>query len=106
MHPVGLLFVLHPHLNGWRWAIMTATVDELLNEPSQRCVNAGREETREAADTFGQSSLYTLLSFAQRVGVQVNVSVVSLDADPFPHPMAANPGDAVQVTPQLLQIGG
>lgn len=106
MHPVPLLFVLHPHLGGWRWAIMSATVDELLTEPGQRCINAGREDTREAADTFGQSSLYSILTFAHRVGVQCQVSTVSLDADPFPAPAAADPGEAVQVTDQLLQIGG
>ena len=103
---VPLLFVLHPHLGGWRWAIMRATLEELLAEPTRRCVNAGREDTREAADTIGQYGLYSILSFAAGIGVTCPVSNVSLDYDPIPEPTPASTGDAVEVTSQVLQIGG
>ena len=100
-----LLFVLHPHLGGWRWAIMSATVEELLAEPTRRCVNAKWCATRDEADERGQDALYSILSFASRLEPQVvtPVSNVSLDHDPIP--VAFVPGDAVQVSPQVLQIG-
>ena len=78
-----LLFVLHPHLEGWRWAIMVATVEELLMEPRSRCVNAGYADTRQEADEIGQIGLYSILSFGDRVGIRIPVSNVSLDHDPL-----------------------
>lgn len=85
---------------------MRATLDELLDEPTRRCINAGREDTREEADTIGQYGLYSILSFASGIGVDCPVSNVSLDYDPIPEPQAASTEDAVEVTPQVLQIGG
>lgn len=106
MNQVPLLFVLHPHLDGWRWAIMRATVAELMAEPTRRCINAGGEDTREYADTIGQYGLYSILSFASSIGIECPVQNVSLDYDPIPEPKAATEGDAVEISPQVLQIGG
>lgn len=103
MSQVPLLFVLHPHKDGWRWAVMTATVDELLLEPTRRCVNAKWCATRDEADEHGQDALYSILSFASTIQVACPVSNVSLDYDPIPADFV--PGDAVQVSPQVLQIG-
>lgn len=102
---VPLLFVLHPHLDGWRWAIMTATVEQLIEEPTRRCVNAKWCATREEADERGQDALYSILSFTSRLSPPIGcpVSNVALDYDPIP--AGHVPGDAVQVSPQVLQIG-
>jgi len=107
MPPVEVLFVLHPHLHGWRWAIMFATVEQLLTEPALRCVNAKFCNTLEEADEHGQNCLYSILAFNQRMGgPPINVSNVSLDYDPIPKPRAYTNDEAIQVGPQVLQIGG
>ena len=105
MSQVPLLFVLHPHLHGCRWAIMRATVEELIARPTVGCINAGFGDTKEAADQLGQLALYSILSFASTIQVQCPVSNVSLDYDPVPDPREMSTADAVQVSPQVLQIG-
>lgn len=104
MYP--LVFLLHPHLHGWRWAIYWANRDRVLAEPLSRCVNAGFEPDQRSADLHGQDCLYTLLNFGQltKVAQSIPVDAVTLDYDPIP-PSALGL-EAVQVSPNILQLGG
>jgi hypothetical protein len=101
---LSLLFVLHPHLYGWRWAVMRATEAELLAEPTRRCVNAGFAVDRADADDRGQLALYTVLAFAASLNLSCPVTAVELDHDPLT--VDETQLVAVQVTDSVLQIGG
>lgn len=113
MVEMNLLFVLHPHQNGWRWAIMRANVAELMAEPTQRCINAahvpdgsvldGLTDTKTIADKIGQHALYTLLHFGHLCGVNFPVESVTLDYDPITSP-APSLDQARWVTGQIAQL--
>ena len=104
---VPLLFLIHPHRHGYRWAIMRATEAEMLAEPTSRCVNAGFSDTAEHADQVGQLALYTVLSFAQQIGIGCNVTPVTLDHDPLPDESVGEllAGLAFVGDGQVIQIG-
>jgi hypothetical protein len=101
---LSLLFVLHPHLYGWRWAVMRATKTELLAEPTRRCVNAGFASDKADADDRGQLALYTVLAFAASLNLSCPVTAVELDHDPLT--VDETRLEVVQVTDSVLQIGG
>ena len=104
---IPLLFVLHPHKHGYRWALMRATEDELLAEPTRRCVNAGFSDTLEHADIVGQIALYSVLSFAATVGMSCKVTALTLGHDPLPSQSDQElfEGIAIVGDGQVLQIG-
>jgi hypothetical protein len=98
-----LVFLLHPHQHGWRWAIYWAKPDNVTDRPLEQCVNAGFEATRDEADRRGQDCLYTVLAFMARTGRPVpKVEPITLDSDPLP---PAAQLSAVQVADNVVQIG-
>ena len=101
---LSLLFVLHPHLYGWRWAIMRATEAQLVAEPTRRCVNAGFSVDRADADDRGQLALYTVLAFAASLNLSCPVTAIELDYDPLPFDETQL--EMVQVSASVLQMGG
>lgn len=104
---IPLLFVLHRHKHGYRWALMRATEAELLAEPTKRCVNAGFSDTLEHADMVGQIALYSVLSFAASVGMTCKVTPLTLDHDPLSAQSDRElfEGIAIVGDGQVLQIG-
>lgn len=97
-----LVFMLHPHRWGWRWAIYWASPEQAEAEPLERCVNAGFEADKDEADRRGQDCLYTVLSWMGRTKRRVPPVVpVTLDSDPLPDV----PMEFVQVTDQVVQMG-
>lgn len=89
-----LLFVLHPHQHGWRWAIYRVDERTMLANPRAGCVNAGFQRTKQEADDIGQQCLYTLLSFVSLLGHNAPVTARTYDTDLTPPdvPLTAHQG--------------
>lgn len=86
---------------------MRATEAEMLAAPTSRCVNAGFSDTAEHADQVGQLALYSILSFAQQIGINCPVTAVTLDHDPLPPTTVAEllAGLAFVGDGRVIQIG-
>lgn len=95
-----LLFVLHPHQHGWRWAIYRVPEAEMLDNPRAGCINSGHCGTKDAANLYGQDCLATLTQFAAAIGVATQVIPLTYNTDLTPPdvPMMWHlKGDAVQM---------
>lgn len=97
-----LVFVIHPHRVGFRWAIYWASPEFAYQEPFKRCVNAGWCATRQDADLEGQTALYTVLNFVRMIGLACPVSSVDWVDDPI----GDTDIDLVEMSDTILQLGG
>lgn len=97
-----LLFVLHPHQHGWRWAIYHVSERDMLANPRAGCVNAGFQLSRHEADDIGQQCLYTLLSFGSKLGHKLPVKAFTYDFDLTPPDV---PLTAYQGANNFVQMG-
>lgn len=99
---IRLLFVLHPHQHGWRWAIYHVSERDMLANPRSGCINSGFQLSQPAADDIGQQCLYTLLGFISKTGGRHHVTARTYDTDLTPPDVQLQ---ALQVSDNILQMG-
>jgi hypothetical protein len=95
-----LLFVLHPHQHGWRWAIYRVPEQEMLANPRAGCINAGFELTKDEANLRGQDCLASVTQFAAAIGVAAPVTPFTYNTDLTPPDVPLSwhlKGDALQM---------
>ena len=80
-----LIYMLHRHRGGWRWAVHHAWESQVNDNPLAGCINAGWAETEEAADELGQVVLYSMLKWFHLAGLKATVVNLRPETDPVAH---------------------